>query len=321
MAIEYLACGNIMSDQIVQADGTMTESNMGGPAFYALAGMRLWTPDCKLVCATGADYADTYGKWMDNNGVSRTSVQVEAEHCMAFMLKYNEDGSFAPTPKYSLEHLGYLKTHPDDIDKACEGEAVKGIYMAHNTDPVIWEKLKAVKEKYGFKIMWEVEYAGTYRIKAGITREEARENIKRVLRIADMWSINCNEASDLFDLPKDDDEAIIKELQKLPIEFTFYRVGDRGAYAVTPDTAYFCGVMQPFGPSVDPTGCGNNSTGTAMYSYVAGDHPAMVAAKACVSAGFNAAQRGPYPLYAKESLILAQKLATEAFEKIMSVHK
>ncbi len=283
MAIEYLACGNIMSDQIMDVDGNLSESNMGGPAFYALAGMRLWTPNCKLVCKAGADYADSYGKWMDNNGVSRDSVQVAMENCSAFILKYNKDGSFEYTSKYSAEHLGYLKTHPEDIDKAAEGETIKGMYMAHNMDPVIWQKLGEVKRKHGFKIMWEIEYAKKLRDMMGWSRETVRKKLSKV--------------------------------------FCFYRVGERGAYAVTPTDAYFCEVLMPFGPSVDPTGCGNNSTGTAMYSYVAGDHPAMVAVKACISAGFNASQRGPYPVYTEESRAFAQKLAKEQFEKVMNAHR
>ena len=321
MAIEYLACGNIMSDQIEFLDGTFSELNMGGPAFYALSGMRLWDPNCKLVCRTGADYAGTYGKWMDDNGVPRTSVKVDLENCTTFILKYNPDESFTPRPKFSGEHLGYLKTHPEDIDEACQGEAVKGMYMAHNLDPVIWAKLGEVKKKYGFKIMWEIEYASALRERMGLSREEVLEKIRKVMEVADAWSINWNEASDLFDIPRETDEAIIAEIQKLPVEFTLYRVGTRGAYAVTPDAAYFCESIDPFGPSVDPTGCGNNSTGAAMQSWVAGDHPAMTVVKACISSGFNAAQRGPFPLYTKEKVALAQNLAQEYFEKVMARHK
>ena len=64
MAVEYLACGNIMSDRIERQDGSFSEWNMGGPAFFALSGIRLWTKACKLVCRTGEDYASTYGRWM-----------------------------------------------------------------------------------------------------------------------------------------------------------------------------------------------------------------------------------------------------------------
>ena len=225
MAVEYLACGNIMSDQIEREDGTFSEWNMGGPAFFALSGIRLWTKDCKLVCRTGEDYKDTYGKWMDANEVSRESVQVEAENVTRFTLKYNPDGSFSPRAHFTMEHLGYLKTHPEEIDAACEGHQVRGMYMAHNMDPVIWEKLRKVKEKHNFKIMWEIEYAG--RKYAGTSREEILSGIHRVLDVADLWSINHNEASDLFGIPREDDERIINELQKLPVELTFYRVGSR----------------------------------------------------------------------------------------------
>ena len=86
MNIEYLACGNIMSDRIEDREGNLSEWNMGGPAFYALSGMRIWTKDCKLVCKTGADYADTYGKWMDANGVTRESVREELEHVRNYLV-------------------------------------------------------------------------------------------------------------------------------------------------------------------------------------------------------------------------------------------
>lgn len=321
MAISYMACGNIMSDRIQGLDGSYSEWNMGGPAFYALSGIRLWTPEVKLVCKTGADYAGSYGKWMDQNGVSRESVRVEMEHHTRFTLSYNPDGSFTPVPSYSMEHLGFLKTHADDIDEAAQGYSIKGIYMAHCLDRVIWENLRRVKEKHGFRIMWEIEYAGAYRKAAGISREEVRDRVKHVLETADAWSLNCNEAADLFDLPREDDAAIINELQKLPTAFTFYRVGSRGSYAVTPTNAYFCPSLLPAGPAVDPTGCGNCSTGTAGYAYFAGYHPAMVAAMANVSAGFNVAQRGPYRQYNEQTLALAKEAAQKCFEQMKAEQK
>ena len=39
--IEYLSCGNIMSDTVARDDGTFSSENIGGPALYALAGIRL----------------------------------------------------------------------------------------------------------------------------------------------------------------------------------------------------------------------------------------------------------------------------------------
>lgn len=316
MGITYLACGNIMSDRIRERDGTYSEWNMGGPAFYALSGMRLWTPEVKLVCKTGADYADSYGKWMDDNHVTRESVRVETEEHTRFTLRYNSDGTFTPQAHFSMEHLGYLKTHADDIDEAAAGYRIRGMYMAHGCDAAVWKNLRRVKQKHGFRIMWEIEYAGLYRRRSGISREHMLEKIGHVLETADAWSLNHNEAADLFDLPREDDEAVIHRLQMLPAAFTFYRVGSRGSYAVTKTDAYFVPSVLPAGPAVDPTGCGNCSTGAAGYAYFQGEHPAMAAAMANVAAGFNAAQRGPYPLYTEEKMRLARRTADELFEQI-----
>lgn len=316
MDIHYLSCGNIMSDRIEDKNGNYSEWNMGGPAFYALSGMRLWTPECKLVCKTGADYKDTYGKWMEANGVTPESVRVEMEEHTRFTLSYNPDGSFKPVPSFSMEHLGFLKTHADDIDEAAADYDIKGMYMAHSCDAVVWNNLKRVKDKHHLKIMWEIEYAGAYRQAQGLTREHVLDKIRSAMEVADAWSLNNNEAADLFDLPGGDDAGIINELQKLPTAFTFYRVGVRGSYAVTPTNAYFCPSVSPVGSAVDPTGCGNCSTGSAAYALFSGEHPAMVAAMSNVAAGFNVVQRGPYRLYTPEKMAFARKYAQKVFDEM-----
>ncbi len=304
--IEYLACGNVMSDEVVQPDGFHSERHMGGPAFFALSGIRLWTKSCKLVSSVGADFADTYGAWMRNNGVSQESVRVEAEHTSCYELSYNEDGSGRGARSYyGEENLGYLKTHPDRIDDAATRD-VKGIYMAQGADRVIWKKLEGLKIKYGFQIMWELEYFNSGR---------DLERVKEVMPIADMWSLNYNEASRMFDIPRENHAEIINELMKLPIEFTFFRVGKAGAYAVTRSNAWFCPAVD-IAPYVDQTGCGNCSTGAAMYARVAGYEPAMVVTMANIASGYNCAQYGPYPLYTDEVMAQARALSTELVKKV-----
>ena len=304
--IEYLACGNVMSDEVIQPDGFRSERHMGGPAFFALSGIRLWTKSCKLVSSAGRDFAQTYGKWMEANGVSQESVRIETEYTSCYELNYNEDGSRRGVRSfYGEENLGYLKTHPDRIDDAATTD-VKGIYMAQGADRVIWEKLEALKKKYDFQIMWELEYfnSGT---------DLAR--VKEVMPIADMWSLNYHEASKMFGIPKENHAEIINELMKLPIDFTFFRVGKAGAYAVTKTNAWFCPAVD-VAPYVDQTGCGNCSTGAAMYAKVAGNDPAMVVTMANISSGYNCAQYGPYPLYTDEVMQQARTLAAELVKQV-----
>ena len=42
MAVEYLACGDLMSDLVELADGTVSEKNIGGAAMYALSRIVSW---------------------------------------------------------------------------------------------------------------------------------------------------------------------------------------------------------------------------------------------------------------------------------------
>ncbi|NLL91847.1 MAG: carbohydrate kinase family protein [Ruminococcaceae bacterium] len=307
--MKYMACGNIMSDMVEDAHGVRGPLHIGGPAFFALTALRLWTKDCKLVCQAGADYDATYGSWMDLHGLSRESIRVEADHCTVHVLKYNEDGSYGHQSIYGSQNLGYLKTTPEHIEAAASDDTV-GFYLAQNQDKVFWKKLEEVKNKKNLKMMWELEVP-----KPGDNLGDKLQRIKDVIHIADMWSLNSNEASYIFDIPKENDEDIINEIMKLPVEMTLYRVGKRGAYAVTPSTAVFCESIDVT-ESIDPTGCGNSSTGAAMWAHLEGLDPAMVVVVANLTAGYNVAQVGPIPYISDEIMEDARRRAVEYYKKI-----
>ncbi|MBR3350180.1 MAG: hypothetical protein IKG55_08920, partial [Solobacterium sp.] len=131
-----------------------------------------------------------------------------------------------------------------------------------------------------------------------------------------MWSMNRNEASDIFGIPSENDEDIINELMKFEgVELCYYRVGSKGAYAVTPTNAYFCPSID-ITESVDAMGCGNNSTAAAMYAWCETGNPLMTAVMASISAGFNCAQAGPWPVFTEADTALANRLAKEWYEKL-----
>jgi sugar/nucleoside kinase (ribokinase family) len=153
--------------------------------------------------------------------------------------------------------------------------------------------------------MWELEHTG----------EDALRRVKNVIGIADMWSLNLSEASMLFDIPREREEDMINLIMKMPVEMTLFRVGKRGAYCVTPTNAVFCPSID-IAESVDPTGCGNCSTGAAMYAHLEGYSPAEVVAIANISAGFNAAQFGPYPLFTEVDMSRAQALLKETIRNM-----
>ncbi len=289
---KYLSAGNIMSDRIETKANGLSEPHIGGPSLFALAGIRLFTESCRLVCAAGEDYIDTYGAWLTDNGISHKDVLVELEHCNQLILNYenNPKGSFDYRILFGQSHLGYLKTRPSQIADAID-EDTKGIYMAQDTDKIFWEKIAKIKKDHPLTFMWEIEAAIRER-----TMEQWRYEIDRTLDIVDLFSLNHKEAAFIFGKDPEDEEGMINELMKLPVDMTLFRVGKKGSYCVTKTEAAFCPSID-ITTSFDPTGCGNCSTGASLYGFVEGYSPKEIAAIANIAAGFNVQQYGPYPKF------------------------
>lgn len=295
--MNYIAAGNIMSDIIEKEDGSRIGPHIGGPALFALSGIRLFTDDVSLCSSVGADFDQLYGPWMTANGIPHDGVKVKADHCSLHILRYLENGAFAHQSVYGNQNLGYLKTTPEELEAALH--KTKGVYMAQNTERVFWDKMSRIKAKHGFKFMMEMEINTTL------------ERLKEVCSLVDYFSLNLNEAAALLDIPRDNEEEIINELLKFPVKDIFFRVGSRGSYALRGNSGWFVPSVDIV-PPVDPTGCGNCSTGCAMYAYTEGHDPIMVAIMANIAAAYNIMQYGPYPHYTEatrmDAVALAQKL-------------
>ena len=305
--MDYIAAGNVMVDQIVFADGSVSDVHVGGPAFFALCGIRTWTENCKLVSNVGADFYDYYGRWFEQNGADRSGVTIKSQHTSYHFLNYYPDGSYGYAskyePGYASQNLGYLKTSPEDLGRHTAG--ARGVYIAQNTDSVVWEGFGALRRRDGFKLMWEGELRPT--------GELDPQDYIRCMRHADAFSLNLNEAATLFKTPL----VLERELVALcrdsfPVDLVFLRAGERGSYVIAAGESYFVPSAAHLGVA-DPTGCGNCSTGAAMFAYAEGNDPLMIGVMANVSASFNLAQFGVYPLFDGAAMQSAQALANELY--------
>lgn len=302
----YLACGNIMFDVVERDDGTLSAVQPGGPALFALAGIRTFTAECRLVSQVGRDHAADCTRWLEENGLTAGSLRVASQYSNLHLIHHQPDGTYTWRSRYGMQQLGYLKTTPEQI-AAAGSEETRGIYLAQNTDPVFWEALHAVKKEKGFRIMWELEVP---RPEDGI-REDKLQRVLRVLPYVDMWSLNATEGAVLFDLPPADEAGLIRRLRALPVRWTFFRVGARGAYLITPERVYFCPAVAT-GHFVDSLGCGNCSTGAMLYGLASGCAPERALAMANAAAGLNTEQYGPVPQFTADVMARAQLLAAQA---------
>lgn len=288
--MRYVIGGNVMLDSVRFADGTEhTRESIGGPATFAYSGVKLFTDDVMQCSRLGEDYHTLFDPWVEKNGIETKGLKVVSDRCNHSNLVYYPDGTYGSSQFQDMvmtsewmQNLGYMKTSPADF-AAVTSKDTKGIYLAQNCDKVFWDQLGKVKERDGFKIMWEIEGPSA--------QKKFLDKVIYACQYVDIFSINIQEAQHLFDV--EGDEACIENLQKLPVDVTLFRVGERGAYVVTPDRSYLLAPAP--GPVVDPTGCGNTSTGAALYAYAEGYDPLMIGVIANVASGQNIRQFGVIP--------------------------
>ena len=293
--MDYVVFGNVMLDTVLLADGQKGSGreNIGGPATFAYSGIRLWTDNVMQSSKVGEDYHELFDPWIEKNNVIPDGFEVVTEYSNHSFLVYNEDGTYSAADNVKrfrsdwIQDFGYMKTRPEQISRWTKDGNVKGIYVAQNVDYVWWRELKKIKARDGFKVMWEIEGPSSYYAYMDAVLN-AFENV-------DIFSINVQEARNLFNL--ETEAECIEKLQELPVDMTLFRVGEKGVYSVTPDKTFFL-PSAPVDNVIDPTGCGNTSTGSALFAYAEGYDPLMVGIMANVAAAQNIRQYGIIPDFA-----------------------
>jgi sugar/nucleoside kinase (ribokinase family) len=286
--VEYIVAGNVMIDSVYFANKSENKNQLGGPAIFAYSGVNLWTDNALLVSNVGRDFYDYFNDWIRTNNVSDAGILVKTDYSNHMQLEYIKDGNYVNDEKELVdrvwENLGYLKITPEDIEAHTINGGIKGLYIAQNCDSVIWDKLGVIKERDKFKIMWEIE--------APYAKEKYIDKVIHALSYTDVFSINLKEAQNLFGTLVE--EEIIEQMKQLPTDMIIFRVGERGLYTIHKNKHYFHPTIT-IGKVIDPTGCGNASTGAALYAYCEYKDPISVGIKANVTAAFNTQNYGVIP--------------------------
>lgn len=306
---KYVSVGNIMIDDVEFLDGSGNRVQLGGPALFALTGIKLWTDNSNLISNVGIDFDEYFGDWMEVNGICNKNIFRISERTNHNNLKYLENGDYSWNDEVSEQEryeksieLGYMKIRPEQIGEFTKDKTVKGLYLAQTSDTVFWTKLGEIKERDGFKIMWEAEISAC--------NPDRMEELNYAMQFADIFSINKFEASKLFGT--EDEENLIRKLQSLNTDYTLFRVGERGLYVVSKDEVSFHPSINT-NNVIDPTGSGNNSTGSALYAYCEGYSGTMIGTMANVASSINLQYFGAIP-DVKQHREKAEKLKDEVYK-------
>ncbi len=332
--MKYIAEGATITNRLLFLDGRVKEDIMGGGGFYAYTALRMCTDDCLYLSSVGKDFDDFYGAWFDANSCSRDGLFVRTEKTMYNDLKYFPDGSYIEYSiygrKYTDEELAELRRSgimylpvEDPVEQRKQYltledclpfmDEAKGMY----TSQALTEentRLMLEHKKNGCQIMWEIpstslETAHQKYLEGGI------EGLKHYLRAIDILSINRNECEIIFE--KENDEQIIPLLKQLELP-VYYRVGTDGAYMIADHQEYFVPMISTVEKEkeIDPTGCGNSSTGAALWAWCEGYDPLMTCVIGNVVASYNVRQYGPFLDMSEENRKQMIKISEEIYEKL-----
>ena len=304
--MKYVCGCGIIVNRIRYDDGRLIEDIMGGGGFFAYSGLLFSDPESLFVAGVGKDFDKYYGKWFDDNNVSRDGIKLRVDYCPYDELEYLPDGRWRPhsiyTEEYRARALSECHVYAHDLEPYLTD--CKGIYIGAPLDKVYIDTMIKLREKYGFKMMWEC-------VIDPAINEKTKPRIIEIAKSMDIWSLNRPESFLLFDV--DSEEAAIEKIKELGVP-CYYRVGSKGAYMIMNGEAEFVPVVHlvPAEEEVDPTGCGNSSTAAALWAFCEGFNTKEICAWGNIVAAHNVLQFGPTPIMNDEK----RKSALELMKKI-----
>ena len=306
--MKYIVTGLNMLDVLEYPGEESTKPQLGGIPAYGYGGMRLFTDSIQYVARVGRDFYDIYEPWFTRNGIDRRGVRIISDKTPYNVIRYAEDGTIKSwdffTGKWSDSDLWRPKA--EDLERVlCDD--IKGVYLTAGPEEEIWNGIFELRDRYGFKIMWEPN---------GIhTQPEDRKPIEKLANKLDMASFNLKESKRIFGLSNE--EEVIEHLRGLGPEMVLLRLGALGLYTLTGrETIFVPSAPLPEGQEVvDVTGCGNSSTAAACYAWCEGQDAAMTGIMANVASSYNLRQKGPYPHFTKEVMSEALALANRLYRE------
>jgi sugar/nucleoside kinase (ribokinase family) len=290
------------------ADGSKAEGFLGG-AIYTASGIKPFCDEVLMITTAGPDFDDSFGGYYRQNNLSLDGVNFVLPKTPYNILDYHADGRWWEYSKYgpdfekewgpkALIQASFVLRHAN--------EQTRGIYFESASREPVWKNLAEIRNAApNARIMWEVPTPD-------IDDPEAKKHISDLIDKVDIYSLNLPESMTYFGTNSEQESiAAIIALGKP----CFFRVGEKGAYMIEDGEGWFApsvGVDQ----SVDPTGCGNCSTGTAMYGFCEGLHPLKTVILANLAASLNALQYGPYPSFTAELRAMLLERAEGDFRRL-----
>jgi sugar/nucleoside kinase (ribokinase family) len=307
--LDYLITGCTRINAINFPDGRTVKGFLGG-ALFAVNGIKPFSDDVLLITTAGPDFDNYYGNYFRENQLSKTGIQFNLPKTEYTILDYTPDGRWWEYSKYgedfeqSWAREALIKA--EFVSKYAD-QTTRGIYFESAVREPLWQNLDEIRAAApNAKIMWELSTGDC-------ENPQVKDAVLALIGKLDMYSVNLPEAMHLFGTQSEAESIRVIQAVGKPC---FFRVGERGAYLIDEKGAWFAPAIDTH-LSVDATGCGNCSTGTALFGFCEGYHPLLTVIMANLAASLNAQQYGPYPKFTAELREQLNQRAQQIFNQLI----
>ncbi len=253
--VKYVVVSNVITDDVVLADGTRQAAMLGGAATYAAAGMRAWSRGVGIVSGIGHDFEALHGDWFRRNDIDMEGLQVRGDETPRSWVVYRHDGEREETPQFGYEHFALMEPMARDIPERYR--QAQGIYVFRDDRADFWPDMLALRDRYGFMLLWEIG--------ANAAIPSHWECIREILGQVDLFSINRTEANQLCQTSEP--EQAVERLLSPGVKAVLLRMGQDGALVADRLAIWHIPTVQT--DVVDVTGAGNAFSGGFLVGYCA----------------------------------------------------
>jgi sugar/nucleoside kinase (ribokinase family) len=292
MAIDFVAIGAIIIDDIVDPQGRSNMGTLGGGASHAVAGMRVWSEQAALVSVIGPDFPETAWQQLIRLADTAGIVTRRAPQPRAWQL-FEVDGTRREVFRTDFASLRQNIITPAEYPPVFA--PAKGVYMQTATaaEAEAWAvQLRSLNpEVVLLWEPWEILY-----------KPENLADFSRVAPLFDIISPQTAEVGWMLEETAPERQAAL--LFKAGVRCLALRMGASGSLVGTAAKQFHLPALQV--PVVDETGAGNAYCGGVVVGYVeSGGDPLVAGRYGAVSATFALAQVG-LPRLGADSRVIAE---------------
>lgn len=276
--MRYIAMGEVITDDILFADGSRREGQIGGVA-YTVAGMRIWSEEVGLCGGIGEDFYGLHRDWFLKNKISLAGTYLAGEKGPRSRIRYFDDGEREESPASGSVPVSLCTPLARHIPR--HWNTARGIYLYAGIDADYWDVMLPFLKKSGLSCIWEL-------YSYGIDRREQKRYGDIMKQVA-IVSLNRTEGEKLCGrlTPAD----TVQRLLAMGANTVLFRMGAQGSLVGGKEGIWHIPAVPV--PVVDVTGGGNASTGGFLVGYCENGGDYVKAGKyAAVSASFILEQFG-----------------------------